>query len=156
MEFGFTSKEFRMTRALFPGSFDPFTLGHKDIVERALAIADEVVVAIGVNADKKGLFTVQERKQRIEQAFKDEPRVRVVSYSGLTTDFAQAAHAQFIVRGVRSLTDFEYEKNIAQINRQLTGIETVLLFADERFAGLSSSIVRELISYGKDISRFIP
>lgn len=145
-----------MTRAIFPGSFDPFTLGHKDIVERALTIADEVVVAIGVNAEKKGLFPVLERKQQIERAFEGEPRVKVMSYSGLTTDFAQAVGAQFIIRGVRSFTDFEYEKNIAQINRQLTGIETILLFADERYAGLSSSIVRELISYGKDISKFIP
>lgn len=145
-----------MTKALFPGSFDPFTIGHKDIVERALQFADEIVVAIGVNAEKKGLFTVLERKQLIERVFEANPRVKVVSYSGLTTDYAQVIGASYIIRGVRSYSDFEYEKNIAQVNRQLTGIETILLFADERYASLSSSVVRELISYGKDISQFIP
>lgn len=145
-----------MTRALFPGSFDPFTNGHKDIVERTLQLADEVVVAIGVNADKKCLFPVLDRKRQVEQVFEGNPRVKIVSYSGLTTDFAQAIGATYIIRGVRSCADFEYEKNIAQVNRQLTGIETILLFADERLANLSSSVVRELISYGKDVSQFIP
>lgn len=141
---------------LFPGSFDPFTIGHADIVERALAFADKVVIAIGVHPSKKGVATPEERKAQIEAVYKNEPRVEVAIYEGLTTDFAQSMDISVIIRGVRCIKDFEYERNIAEINRQLTGIETLLLFADPRYEAVSSSVVRELESYGKDVSPFLP
>ena len=143
-------------KLLFPGSFDPFTKGHADIVSRSLRFAESVVVAIGVHPTKKGLNSPEERKQRIEQLYHDEPRVEVVVYEGLTIDLASRIHADAIVRGVRNVTDFEYERNIAEVNRRLTGIETILLFADLAYAAVSSSVVRELLSYGKDVSEFLP
>lgn len=145
-----------MTRALFAGSFDPFTIGHKAIVERVLRIADEVIVAIGVNISKQYSAPLDERKANIDKIFGDNPRVKVLTYEGLTTDFAKQVEATFLVRGVRSCADFETERDIARVNKQLTGIETVLLVADTQFESVSSSIVRELKSYGKDVSQFIP
>ena len=142
--------------ALFAGSFDPFTIGHKNIVDRALTtVADEVVVAIGVNVAKRSDFSLEQRKAMIEQAFEGEARVRVVSYEGLTTDFAKTIGASFLLRGVRSVKDFEFERDIAEVNRQLTGIETVLLLTDPQYAHISSSIVRELMHYGKDVSEWL-
>lgn len=141
---------------LFPGSFDPFTKGHLRIVQRALALADEVVVAIGDNARKEGLFSVDERRERVERAFADEPRVRVDVYHGLTADYARQVGAQAILRGVRSLRDYEYEQSMADVNRSLTGIETVLLVAEPEYTALSSSLVRELLAYGKDVSALLP
>lgn len=143
-------------KLLFPGSFDPFTKGHADIVDRSLRFADSVVVAIGVHPTKKGMNSPEERKVRIERLYQNEPRVEVVVYEGLTTDLASRLQAEAIVRGVRNVTDFEYERNIAEVNRQLTGIETILLFADPAYAAVSSSVVRELMSYGKDVSQFLP
>lgn len=143
-------------RLLFPGSFDPFTKGHLRIVQRALALADEVVVAIGDNARKEGLFSVDERRERIERAFADEPCVRVDVYHGLTADYARQVGAQAILRGVRSLRDYEYEQSMADVNRSLTGIETVLLVAEPEYTALSSSLVRELLAYGKDVSALLP
>ncbi len=138
--------------AVFPGTFDPFTVGHKDIVCRALqCVADEVIVAVGVNADKKCGQTVEERIRAIEMLYKDDPRVRVEAYEGLTVDFAQRVNAAFLLRGVRSVKDFEYERDIAEVNRRLTGIETVLLYCDPALACISSSMVRELRSYGREI-----
>ena len=138
--------------AVFPGTFDPFTVGHKDIVCRALqCVADEVIVAVGVNADKKCGQTVEERIRAIETLYKDDPRVRVEAYEGLTVDFAQRVNAAFLLRGVRSVKDFEYERDIAEVNRRLTGIETVLLYCDPALACISSSMVRELRSYGREI-----
>jgi pantetheine-phosphate adenylyltransferase len=138
--------------AVFPGTFDPFTVGHKDIVCRALqCVADEVIVAVGVNADKKCGQTVEERIRVIEMLYEDEPRVRVEAYEGLTVDFAQRVNAAFLLRGVRSVKDFEYERDIAEVNRRLTGIETVLLYCDPALACISSSMVRELRSYGREI-----
>lgn len=138
--------------AVFPGTFDPFTVGHKDIVCRALqCVADEVIVAVGVNADKKCGQTVEERIRAIEMLYEDEPRVRVEAYEGLTVDFAQRVNAAFLLRGVRSVKDFEYERDIAEVNRRLTGIETVLLYCDPALACISSSMVRELRSYGREI-----
>ncbi len=143
--------------ALFAGSFDPFTKGHKSIIDRALqSVADEVVVAIGVNTNKKSMFTLAERMEAIKAVYKDEPRVRVESYVGLTTDYAQGIDASFLLRGVRSVKDFEYERDIAEVNRRLTGIETVLLFTEPELACVSSSVVRELLSYNKDIKEFLP
>ena len=145
-----------MKTAVFPGSFDPFTTGHEDIVDRALrSIADKVIIAVGRNCDKKGTETVEERMAAIKAVFADEPRVEVKSYEGLTIDFAKEAGASFLLRGVRNIKDFEYERDIADVNRHLTGIETVLLYSDPSLAHVSSSIVRELASYGKDVTEFL-
>ncbi|MCM1313250.1 MAG: pantetheine-phosphate adenylyltransferase [Bacteroides sp.] len=145
-----------MRKALFAGSFDPFTLGHESIVSRALDIADEVVIGIGINAGKKSMFSVEQRIEMINTLYNNEPRVSVVAYNGLTTDFAESIEASFLVRGVRSSTDFEFEKNIADVNRKLTGLETVLFITENIYSCISSSIVRELLSYGKDVSDFLP
>jgi pantetheine-phosphate adenylyltransferase len=142
--------------SLFPGSFDPFTTGHADIVNRTLKFADRVVIAIGVHPTKKGLYSPDQRKAAIERVYKDNPRVEVIVYKGLTTDLAHRLDVDNIVRGVRNITDFEYERNIAEVNRHLTGIETVLLFADPAYSAVSSSVVRELMSYGKDVTPFLP
>lgn len=145
-----------MLLALFPGSFDPFTLGHADIVRRALSFSDEVVVAVGYNDQKRGCQLVEERVAAIRKLYKDEPRVRVESYTGLTVDFAREQGATAIVRGVRTMADFEYEMQMADVNRQLAGIETILLPASPQLASLSSSVVRELAHLGRDISAFLP
>lgn len=143
--------------ALFAGSFDPFTKGHKNIVDRALqSIADKVIVAIGVNYQKKYMFTLEERIETIRKIYENEPRIIVDSYEGLTTDYVKAVGADFLLRGVRSIKDFEFERDIAEVNRRLTGIETVLLFTDAELACVSSSVVRELISYNKDVKEFLP
>ena len=143
--------------ALFPGSFDPFTKGHKNIVERTLqSVADTVIIAIGNNCEKKCMQTVEERVESIQRVFKGNEKVRVVAYEDLTIDFAKSVNADFIVRGVRSIKDFEYEREIADVNRKLSGIETILLYTEPEYASISSSIVRELKSYGKDVSQFLP
>lgn len=141
---------------LFPGSFDPFTLGHADIVKRALALFDSIIIAVGYNEHKAGWIPVDERVRTISQLYKDEPRISVESYSCLTVDFAREKGAAAILRGIRSVKDYEYELQIADVNRQLAGIETVLLFADPKLASISSSVVRELAHFGKDISEFLP
>lgn len=145
-----------MEKILFPGSFDPFTLGHADIVRRALGLFDEVVVAVGYNEQKKGWMPVEERVEAIRRLYKDEPRVAVESYTGLTVDFAKERGITAIVRGVRTTADFEYEMQLADVNRRLTGIETILLPASPQLASLSSSVVRELAHFGHDISAFLP
>ena len=145
-----------MQRVLFPGSFDPFTFGHADIVKRALGLFNEVVVAVGYNEQKKGWMPVEERVEAIRKLYKDEPRVTVESYMGLTVDFARERGITAIVRGVRTTADFEFEMQLADVNRQLTGIETILLPASPQLASLSSSIVRELASFGHDVSAFLP
>ncbi len=141
---------------LFPGSFDPFTIGHKWIVDKALEIADKVVVAIGVNENKKRTFAVEDVAEKIKKTYAQNPRVEVVTYKGLTIDIAKEVGAAAIVRGVRSTIDFEYEKNIADINRELSGIETILLFTHPALSHVSSSMVRELNHFGYDISKYIP
>ena len=143
-------------KCLFPGSFDPFTLGHKSIVDRVLPMADEVVIAIGVNAGKKSMFSLEERVAQIQKVYANEPRVKVASYEGLTTDFAKSIGATVMVRGVRTAQDFEFERTLADVNRQLTGIETILLITEPQYSAISSSIVRELLSYGKDVKDFLP
>jgi pantetheine-phosphate adenylyltransferase len=145
-----------MSKALFAGTFDPFTLGHKSIVDRTLSVADEIIIAIGVNPNKQTMFTLDERIIYINKVFADNPRITVTHYEGLTTDFAQSIGADFLVRGVRYVKDFEYERQIADVNRQISGIETILLFTEEQYANISSSIIRELISYGKDVTQFLP
>lgn len=145
-----------MSKALFAGTFDPFTLGHKSIVDRTLSVADEIIIAIGVNPNKQTMFTLDERIIYINKVFADNPRITVTHYEGLTTDFARSIGADFLVRGVRYVKDFEYERQIADVNRQISGIETILLFTEEQYANISSSIIRELISYGKDVTQFLP
>lgn len=142
--------------ALFPGTFDPFTRGHYSVVERALSLFDEVIIAIGVNALKKPMFTADERVAMLQQLYADEPRVRVVAYSGLTVDLAQEYGARFMLRGVRSVVDFEYEKSIADVNRDISGVETVLMFTQPQYAHISSSVVRELLSYGRNVEAYLP
>ncbi len=142
--------------ALFPGSFDPFTLGHADIVERALGLFDEVIIGVGYNEQKQGWMPADERVEAIRRLYADEPRVKVVSYTGLTADFASENGVTAIVRGVRTIADYEYEMQMADVNRQLTGIETILLPASPQYASLSSSLLRELSHFGHDISAFLP
>ena len=149
-----TDSEHRI--ALFPGSFDPFTRGHESIVRRALPLFDEVVIAIGINCEKPGFMTMEQRKAWIESVFNDEPRVRVVTYSGLTVDVARDCHAQFILRGVRMIQDFENEMHMAEVNRNLSGIETILLYTLPEDSHVSSSIVRELARFGQDITDLLP
>lgn len=145
-----------MKKAIFPGSFDPFTLGHHSIVKRALSFMDEVIVGIGINEGKRSLIPVEKRVDMLRRLYADEPRVKVEAYSGLTVDFAREQGAEFIVRGIRTVKDFEYEEGIADINRKLTGIETIFLFTEPELASVSSSVVRELLHYGKDVSMFLP
>ncbi|MCC1484046.1 pantetheine-phosphate adenylyltransferase [Winogradskyella immobilis] len=145
-----------MKRALFPGSFDPITLGHYDIIQRGLKLFDEVIVAIGINAEKKYMFSLEQRKQFIEAAFKDEPKVKVVTYKGLTIDFCREINAEFILRGLRNPADFEFEKAIAHTNRKLSNIETVFLLTAANTSYISSSIVRDVIRNGGDYSVLVP
>ena len=145
-----------MKRALFPGSFDPITLGHFDIIRRALALFDEIVVAIGVNGDKNYMFTVEQRKEFIEKAFADEPKVKVSTYQGLTVDYCREIDAQFILRGLRNPADFEFEKAIAHTNRTLSKIETVFLLTAVRTSFISSSIVRDVIRNNGDYTVLVP
>ena len=142
--------------ALFPGTFDPFTLGHQSLVKRVLTCADAVVIAIGINEKKQTYYTLEQRVAAIRALYAEEPRVKVITYSGLTVDVAQQEQASFLLRGARSALDSEYEKAIADVNRQLTGIETLLLFTEPAYAHISSSVVRELLHFGKDISAFLP
>ncbi|WP_053991736.1 pantetheine-phosphate adenylyltransferase [Mangrovimonas sp. TPBH4] len=145
-----------MRRAIFPGSFDPITLGHYDIILRGVKLFDEVVVAIGINSDKAYMFSLEERKQFIEEAFKDEPKVKVVTYEGLTIDFSKEIDAQFILRGLRNPADFEFEKAIAHTNRKLSRIETVFLLTSARTSFISSSIVRDVIRNHGDYTVLVP
>jgi len=145
-----------LKRALFPGSFDPITLGHYDIIKRALDLFDEIVVAIGVNGDKNYMFTVEQRKEFIEKAFADESKVKVTTYQGLTVDFCKEIDAQFILRGFRNPADFEFEKAIAHTNRKLSQIETVFLLTAARTSFISSSIVRDVIRNHGDYTVLVP
>ena len=145
-----------MKRAIFPGTFDPFTIGHYSIVQRGLAFFDEIVIGIGHNQSKQTLFTVEKRLDLVQQAFQNEPRVKIASYNSLTVDFALSVKADYILRGLRSVGDFEYERTVADANRKLTGIETVILFTESEYSYISSTVVRDLYSFGKDISTFLP
>lgn len=143
-------------RAIFPGTFDPFTIGHQSLVKRGLEIVDEIIIAIGINEKKQTYFPLEKRLEAIEKLYKKNNRIQVMSYDSLTVDFAHSVDAQFIMRGIRTVNDFEYEKSIADVNRKLTGIETFILFTEPEHTHISSSIVRELLTYGKDISLFVP
>jgi pantetheine-phosphate adenylyltransferase len=145
-----------MKKAIFPGSFDPITNGHYDIIKRGVSLFDEVIVAIGVNAEKKYMFSLEDRKRFIEEAFKDEPKVKVITYSGLTIDLCKKENAEFILRGLRNPADFEFEKAIAHTNRVMSKIETVFLLTAARTSFISSSIVRDVLRNGGDISQLVP
>ena len=145
-----------MRRALFPGSFDPITLGHYDIIKRGVHLFDEVIVAIGVNSDKKYMFSLEERKAFLEESFKDEPKVKIMDYKGLTIDFCKKIDDQFILRGLRNPADFEFEKAIAHTNRKLSKIETVFLLTAAKTSFISSSIVREVIKNNGDYTVLVP
>jgi len=145
-----------MKRALFPGSFDPFTLGHQDIVERGVTIFNEIVIGIGHNADKNYMFSLDQRKMFIEQCFQNNPKVKVMDYVGLTIDFCKSIEANYLLRGVRNNGDFEFEKAIARTNRELSDIETVFLLTSVQTSYISSSIVREIIRNKGDYKQFVP
>jgi pantetheine-phosphate adenylyltransferase len=145
-----------MRRALFPGSFDPITLGHLDIIKRGVKLFDEVIVAIGVNSEKKYMFSLEDRKRFLEETFEDEPKVKIMTYKGLTIDFCKEINAQFILRGLRNPADFEFEKAIAHTNRKLSKIETVFLLTAARTSYISSSIVREVIRNNGDYTVLVP
>ena len=142
--------------AIFPGSFDPFTIGHHSIVERALPLFDKIVVAVGMNSSKHSFLSDIERLDAIRRLYANEPRVEVTTYSGLTVEAAEQCGAHYIIRGVRTVKDFEYEKTLADVNRKIAGIETVLLYTLPEYGSISSSIVRELIGLGRDVSDLLP
>ena len=145
-----------MKKAVFPGSFDPITLGHLDVINRGLALFDEVIIAIGVNTDKKHMFSLEERKLHIENAFKNEPRIKVSTYKGLTVDYCKTVKADYILRGLRNSTDFNYEQSIAQTNSTLAKIESVFLVCAPNVSNISSSIVRDIIRNGGDFRTLVP
>lgn len=145
-----------MKRAIFPGSFDPITIGHVDIIHRGLNIFDEIIIAIGINSDKKYMFPLNQRKSFIEDTFKKESKVKVMTYEGLTVNFCKKVEAQFILRGLRNPADFEFEKAIAHTNQLLSGIETVFLLTEAKTAFISSSIVRDVIINNGDYSLLVP
>lgn len=145
-----------MKKAIFPGSFDPITLGHYDIIKRSIPLFDEIIVAIGINADKKYMFSLEDRKRFIEKAFVDEPSVKVITYEGLTIDLCKKIGAKFILRGLRNPADFEFEKAIAHTNRRLSKIETVFLLTAAKTSYISSSIVRDVIRNGGEYEMLVP
>ena len=145
-----------MKTAIFPGSFDPITLGHKDIIEKSLNIFDSVIIGIGQNSEKKYMFSAERRKQFVEETFKSINNIEVKIYDELTVDFCKKNNADFIIRGLRNVSDFEFEKNIALTNRKLSGIETVFLLTSAKNSYISSGIVREIIKNNGDYSLFIP
>jgi len=145
-----------MNRAVFPGSFDPITLGHIDIIERGLTLFDEIIVAIGINAEKKYMWPLEERKKFIEKAFEGYPKIKVASYEGLTADFCKEVNAKFLLRGLRNSLDFSYEKSIAQNNVQLAGIESIFMVSSPEVSHISSTIVRDIARNGGDYSKLVP
>lgn len=145
-----------MKIAVFPGSFDPITLGHYDIIKRGVSLFDKVIVAIGVNAEKKYMFSLDERKRFIEESFINEPKVEVTTYEGLTIDLCRKVGADFILRGLRNPADFEFEKAIAHTNRELSQIETVFLLTAASTSYISSSIVRDVLRNGGDYTILVP
>ncbi|CAI8168993.1 MAG: Phosphopantetheine adenylyltransferase [Polaribacter sp. SA4-10] len=145
-----------MKRAIFPGSFDPITLGHIDIIERGVTLFDELTIAIGINSGKKYMFTLEQRKKFIEDCFKDNPKIKVVTYKGLTVDFCMKNSFNFILRGLRNPADFEFEKAIAHTNRDLAPVETIFLLTAASTSYISSSIVRDVIRNDGDYTKLVP
>ena len=145
-----------MKKAVFPGSFDPLTLGHCDIINKSLELFDEIIIAIGENSDKKNMFSMDERKKFIHNEFKNQKKLKILTYDGLTVNFCKKIDANFIVRGLRNPSDFEFEKTIAQTNKKLTGIETVFFLTSLETAYISSSIVKEVIINKGDYTKLVP
>lgn len=141
---------------MYAGSFDPFTRGHADIVSRGLRLFDKVIIAIGVNESKRSLFSPEQRLRQIERYYAEISNVQVVTYTGLTVTFAQENDVKFLLRGVRSSTDMEFERTLADLNRQIAGMETVLFPASQQLTHISSTVVRELLHYGGDVTNFLP
>lgn len=143
--------------AVFPGSFDPFTIGHQDIVQRALPMYDKIIIAIGYNSNKNGFFTLEDRTKWIKKAFENESKVEVSSYQGLTVDYCNKVGANFILRGLRTASDFEYERAIAQMNKKMHDhIESVFLLTAPEHTPISSTIVRDILRHGGDAREFLP
>ena len=145
-----------MKKAVFPGSFDPITLGHVDLIYKGLEIFDEIIIAIGVNADKKQLFSLEDKIQQIKNTFINEPRIKVASYKGLTIDFCKSVNSKYILRGLRNSSDFNYEQSIAQTNSSLSSIESVFLISSPQLAHISSTIVRDIIRNEGDYKSLVP
>ncbi|HPF12554.1 MAG TPA: pantetheine-phosphate adenylyltransferase [Flavobacteriaceae bacterium] len=145
-----------MKRAVFPGSFDPITWGHVDILRRGLKLFDEVIIAIGVNAEKQSMWSLADRQGFIQEVFKDEPRIVVKTYDGLTADFCKMEKASFILRGLRNSLDFSYEKSIAQTNKTLSGVESIFIISSPGASHISSTIVRDIARNGGDYSKLVP
>ncbi len=145
-----------MRTGVFAGSFDPFTLGHDSIVRRALPLFDRIVIGVGVNENKRCMYPADERVAAIASLYADEPRIEVKAYTGLTVDFARQESAGFIIKGVRSVRDFEYEREQADINRIIGGVETILLYSEPHLASVSSSMVRELLHFDRNVDEFLP
>ncbi len=151
-----TTEQRPLRRAVFPGSFDPFTVGHESIVLRGLSIFDEIVVAVGTNSAKQSYFSIEKRVEFIKAIFYDRPQVSVATYEGLTVDFAREANCTHIIRGLRTSADFEFERAIAQVNTKMTGIDTVFLLTTPEHTPINSTIVRDILRHGGDASMFIP
>ena len=147
---------YELKTAVFPGSFDPFTTGHDAIVRRALAVFDRIVIGVGVNIGKKYMYSADKRVEDIARLYAGEPRVEVKAYSDLAVDFAHREGARFIIKGVRSVKDFEYERDQADINLKIGGVDTLILFSEPQYSSISSSMVRELMHFGRDVSEFLP
>jgi len=145
-----------MKRAVFPGSFDPITLGHIDILNRALPLFDEIIIAIGINADKKTMFSLEQRLRFIEDTFQRESKIKVKEYSGLTVKFCLSENARFIVRGLRNTSDFNFEQPIAQTNFKMAGIESIFLICAPEVSNISSTIVRDIMRNNGDYSKLVP
>jgi len=145
-----------MKKFVFPGSFDPITLGHQDIIERALPLCDSLVIAVGENSDKKYMFSLQDRVEFISNTFKNEPKISIKTYQGLTVNFCRKVEATAILRGLRNPADFEFEKSIAQVNQRLTGIDTLFLLTSADHSYISSGIVREIMNHNGDYSSLVP
>jgi len=143
--------------AVFPGSFDPITRGHESIIRRALPVFEEIIIALGENAEKKTYFPLDSRFKWLKQVFSDEPKIRVLKYSGLTVDFCRKVKAGYILRGLRTSADFEFERTIGLMNKAISpAIETVFLLSAPEYAALSSSVIRDILKNGGDVSKFIP
>ena len=145
-----------LKKAVFPGSFDPFTVGHDAIVRRALPLFDKIIIGVGVNVHKQYLYSADKRVEDIARIYAGEPKIEVKAYSDLLVDFAKREGARFIIKGVRSVKDFEYEREQADINLRIGGLETLLLYSEPQYQSVSSSMVRELLHFGRDVSEFIP
>ena len=143
--------------AVFPGSFDPFTIGHESIIRRALSLFDQIIIMIGYNSNKKPYYPLAKRKEWIRRVFQDEPKIKVGKYEGLTVDYCRKVHAQYILRGLRTAADFEYERAIGQINKKMhPEIETVFLLTKPEHTAISSTIVRDILRHRGDASQFLP